>query len=60
MRRTPGIDAGAVPPSINFRADPETTFFGRLRRNGRAGTGPALVELTDSEGSLVVLDVNNG
>ena len=49
------------PPSISWRWDPETdilsgAFKGNRKRGGLTGT----VELTDDEGSVAVLDVNNG
>ena len=51
---------GALP-SIAWRWDPETDILsGASRATGRAGGLTGTVELTDAEGSVAVLDVNNG
>lgn len=52
---------GGALPSIAWRWDPETdilsgSFKGTRKTGGLTGT----VELTDAEGSVAVLDVNNG
>ena len=52
---------GGSLPSIAWRWDPETdilscAFKGNRKSGGLTGT----VELTDAEGSVAVLDVNNG
>jgi hypothetical protein len=51
---------GALP-SINWRWDPETDILsGAFKGNRKSGGLTGTVELTDAEGSVAVLDVNNG
>ncbi len=51
---------GALP-SIGWRWDPETDILsGSFKGNRKAGGLTGTVELTDAEGSVAVLDVNNG
>jgi hypothetical protein len=48
-------------PSISWRWDPETDILsGAFKGNRKAGGLTGTVELTDAEGSVAVLDVNNG
>lgn len=48
-------------PSIAWRWDPETDILsGAFKGNRKAGGLTGTVELTDAEGSVAVLDVNNG
>ena len=48
-------------PSINWRWDPETDILsGAFKGNRKSGGLTGTVELTDAEGSVAVLDVNNG
>jgi hypothetical protein len=48
-------------PSIGWRWDPETDILsGAFKGNRKAGGLTGTVELTDAEGSVAVLDVNNG
>lgn len=48
-------------PSISWRWDPETDILsGSFKGNRKAGGLTGTVELTDAEGSVAVLDVNNG
>ncbi len=48
-------------PSINWRWDPETDILsGAFKGNRKSGGLTGSVELTDAEGSVAVLDVNNG
>ena len=48
-------------PSIGWRWDPETDILsGAFKGNRKTGGLTGTVELTDAEGSVVVLDVNNG
>jgi hypothetical protein len=48
-------------PSINWRWDPETDILsGAFKGNRKSGGLTGTVELTDAEGSVTVLDVNNG
>ena len=60
------IDARIEPlngtlPSINWRWDPETDILsGAFKGNRKSGGLTGSVELTDAEGSVAVLDVNNG
>jgi hypothetical protein len=52
--------SGALP-SINWRWDPETDILsGAFKGNRKTGGLTGTVELTDAEGSVAVLDVNNG
>ena len=52
--------AGALP-SIGWRWDPETDILsGAFKGNRKAGGLTGSVELTDAEGSVAVLDINNG
>jgi preprotein translocase subunit YajC len=52
--------AGALP-SIAWRWDPETDILsGSFKGNRKSGGLTGTVELTDAEGSVAVLDVNNG
>jgi hypothetical protein len=52
--------SGALP-SINWRWDPETDILsGAFKGNRKSGGLTGSVELTDAEGSVAVLDVNNG
>lgn len=48
-------------PSIGWRWDPETDILsGAFKGNRKSGGLTGTVELTDNEGSVAVLDVNNG
>src|SRR5437667_7862399 len=48
-------------PSIGWRWDPETDILsGAFKGNRKSGGLTGTVELTDAEGSVAVLDVNNG
>jgi hypothetical protein len=48
-------------PSISWRWDPETDILsGAFKGNRKSGGMTGTVELTDAEGSVAVLDVNNG
>jgi hypothetical protein len=48
-------------PSIAWRWDPETDILsGSFKGNRKSGGLTGTVELTDAEGSVAVLDVNNG
>src|SRR3954471_6561949 len=48
-------------PSIGWRWDPETDILsGAFKGNRKSGGLTGTVELTDDEGSVAVLDVNNG
>jgi hypothetical protein len=48
-------------PSIGWRWDPETDILsGAFKGNRKSGGLTGTVELTDAEGSIAVLDVNNG
>ena len=48
-------------PSINWRWDPETDILsGAFKGNRKSGGLTGSVELSDAEGSVAVLDVNNG
>ena len=48
-------------PSIAWRWDPETDILsGAFKGNRKSGGLTGTVELTDDEGSVAVLDVNNG
>jgi hypothetical protein len=48
-------------PSITWRWDPETDILsGAFKGNRKSGGLTGSVELTDAEGSVAVLDVNNG
>src|SRR5919112_4701411 len=52
--------SGALP-SITWRWDPETDILsGSFKGNRKSGGLTGTVELTDDEGSVAVLDVNNG
>src|ERR687897_3232445 len=52
--------SGALP-SISWRWDPETDILsGAFKGTRKAGGLTGTVELTDAEGSVAVLDVNNG
>jgi hypothetical protein len=52
--------SGALP-SIGWRWDPETDILsGAFKGNRKSGGLTGTVELTDAEGSVAVLDVNNG
>jgi hypothetical protein len=52
--------SGALP-SIGWRWDPETDILsGAFKGNRKSGGMTGTVELTDAEGSVAVLDVNNG
>ncbi|MGH7509191.1 MAG: hypothetical protein ACREMZ_06945 [Gemmatimonadales bacterium] len=52
--------SGALP-SITWRWDPETDILsGAFKGNRKSGGLTGTVELTDAEGSVAVLDVNNG
>jgi hypothetical protein len=52
--------AGSLP-SISWRWDPETDILsGSFKGNRKSGGLTGTVELTDAEGSVAVLDVNNG
>ncbi len=51
---------GGLPP-IGWRWDPETDILsGAFKGNRKSGGLTGTVELTDAEGSVAVLDVNNG
>ena len=60
------VDARVEPltgnlPSIGWRWDPETDILsGAFKGNRKSGGLTGTVELTDAEGSVAVLDVNNG
>jgi hypothetical protein len=48
-------------PTIGWRWDPETDILsGAFKGNRKSGGLTGTVELTDAEGSVAVLDVNNG
>ncbi len=48
-------------PTISWRWDPETDILsGAFKGNRKSGGLTGTVELTDAEGSVAVLDVNNG
>jgi len=50
-----------VLPSVSWRWDPETDILsGAFKGNRKSGGMTGTVELTDAEGSVAVLDVNNG
>ncbi|HET6798609.1 MAG TPA: hypothetical protein VFH40_15755 [Gemmatimonadales bacterium] len=52
--------SGALP-TIAWRWDPETDILsGAFKGNRKSGGLTGTVELTDAEGSVAVLDVNNG
>jgi len=52
--------SGALP-SVSWRWDPETDILsGAFKGNRKSGGMIGTVELTDAEGSVAVLDVNNG
>jgi len=52
---------GGGLPAISWRWDPETDILsGAFKGNRKAGGLTGTVELTDAEGSVAVLDVNNG
>jgi hypothetical protein len=52
---------GGGLPSISWRWDPETDILsGAFKGNRKSGGLTGTVELTDAEGSVAVLDVNNG
>jgi hypothetical protein len=52
--------SGALP-NVNWRWDPETDILsGAFKGNRKSGGLTGTVELTDAEGSVAVLDVNNG
>jgi hypothetical protein len=52
--------SGALP-AVNWRWDPETDILsGAFKGNRKSGGLTGTVELTDAEGSVAVLDVNNG
>jgi hypothetical protein len=52
--------SGALP-SVGWRWDPETDILsGAFKGNRKSGGMTGTVELTDAEGSVAVLDVNNG
>jgi hypothetical protein len=52
---------GGALPSIAWRWDPETDILsGSFKGNRKSGGLTGTVELTDAEGSVAVLDVNNG
>src|SRR2546421_9585645 len=52
--------SGALP-SVSWRWDPETDILsGAFKGNRKSGGLTGTVELTDAEGSIAVLDVNNG
>ena len=52
---------GGSLPSIAWRWDPETDIHsGAFKGNRKSGGLTGTVELTDAEGSVAVLDVNNG
>ena len=51
----------ATLPTIGWRWDPETDILsGSFKGNRKSGGLTGTVELTDAEGSVAVLDVNNG
>jgi hypothetical protein len=60
------VDARVEPlsgalPAISWRWDPETDILsGAFKGNRKSGGLTGTVELTDAEGSVAVLDVNNG
>lgn len=48
-------------PSVSWRWDPETDILsGAFKGNRKSGGLTGSVELTDAEGSVAMLDVNNG
>ena len=48
-------------PTIGWRWDPETDILsGAFKGNRKSGGLTGTVELTDAEGSVAVLEVNNG
>ena len=50
-----------VLPTIGWRWDPETDILsGAFKGNRKSGGLTGTVELTDAEGSVAVLEVNNG
>jgi hypothetical protein len=52
---------GGSLPNIAWRWDPETDILsGSFKGSRKAGGLTGTVELTDAEGSVAVLDVNNG
>ncbi len=52
---------GGGLPTISWRWDPETDILsGAFKGNRKSGGLTGTVELTDAEGSVAVLDVNNG
>lgn len=52
---------GGSLPCISWRWDPETDILsGAFKGNRKSGGLTGTVELTDAEGSVAVLDVNNG
>jgi len=52
--------SGALP-AVSWRWDPETDILsGAFKGNRKSGGMTGTVELTDAEGSVAVLDVNNG
>jgi hypothetical protein len=52
---------GGGLPAITWRWDPETDILsGAFKGNRKSGGLTGTVELTDAEGSVAVLDVNNG
>jgi hypothetical protein len=52
---------GGSLPAIAWRWDPETDILsGSFKGSRKAGGLTGTVELTDAEGSVAVLDVNNG
>ena len=61
-----GVEARVEPltgplPAIGWRWDPETDILsGSFKGNRKSGGLTGTVELTDDEGSVAVLDVNNG
>jgi hypothetical protein len=61
-----GVESRVEPltgalPSIVWRWDPETDILsGSFKGNRKAGGLTGTVELTDDEGSVAVVDVNNG
>jgi uncharacterized protein YuzE len=64
--RTVNVEARVEPltgalPAIAWRWDPETDILsGAFKGNRKSGGLTGTVELTDAEGSVAVLDVNNG
>src|SRR4051794_902689 len=64
--RVMSMDARIEPlsgglPSVSWRWDPETDILsGAFKGNRKSGGLTGTVELTDAEGSVAVLDVNNG